>query len=449
MGEEVDHIMIGAAETSYFIDSIKKKVEQDLETTEEVVERARQTAQNTERIAVNAEGAFNVAADVRSKSVAGRAEVARGLRHIGDARENSQTASDTMDVLQEKARRIRSITEVINEIAAQTNLLALNASIEAARAGERGRGFAVIAGEVRQHAQRTKSATDDIGVMVREINEEAERAGEDLLHLIDKVKEGAHSVESVHGFLSSIEHSASLSENEVQQIAEASREHAQTSQLIADAISRIRDGILATKDGLPQATTSAMLLSERGETLFDALSHANVRTTHDAIRATALRASQMMGDVFAESVARGNISEAALFDRTYHPIQKTNPEKYTTAFDAFTDRVLPAIQESILEEMPHVTYAGAVDNNGYFPTHNRKFSQPLTGDYDVDLVHNRTKRIFNDRTGSRCGLSTKSFLLQTYKRDTGEVMRDLSVPIYVNGKHWGGFRMGYRSSAPN
>jgi methyl-accepting chemotaxis protein len=65
----------------------------------------------------------------------------------------------------------------------------------------------------------------------------------------------------------------------------------------------------------------------------------------------------------------------------------------------------------------------------------------------VDIVNNRTKRIFSDRTGKRCGSNTQPFLLQTYKRDTGEVMHDLSAPIYVNGQHWGGFRIGYRSAA--
>jgi len=113
----------------------------------------------------------------------------------------------------------------------------------------------------------------------------------------------------------------------------------------------------------------------------------------------------------------------------------------------FTDRALPDLQEGLLSKMPQLAYAGAVDNNGYFPTHNKKFSQPLTGNYDVDIVNNRTKRIFNDRTGTRCGSNTKPFLLQTYKRDTGEVMHDLSAPIYVDGQHWGGFRVGYRSSA--
>ena len=108
--------------------------------------------------------------------------------------------------------------------------------------------------------------------------------------------------------------------------------------------------------------------------------------------------------------------------------------------------MLPDIQEPILDTHDFIIYAGAVDKNGYFPTHNNKFSHPLTGDYATDLANSRTKRIFNDKTGSRCGSNTESFLLQTYKRDTGEIMHDLSAPIYVNGKHWGGFRIGYKAT---
>jgi methyl-accepting chemotaxis protein len=164
------------------------------------------------------------------------------------------------------------------------------------------------------------------------------------------------------------------------------------------------------------------------------------------MRTVAEQAAAAVGKLFEQALASGQISESALFDRRYTPIPGTNPQKHTSAFDAFTDRVLPALQEPLLEKHPQLAYAGAVDNNGYFPTHNLKFSQPLTGDYETDLVNNRTKRIFNDRTGSRCGSNTKPFLLQTYKRDTGEVMHDLSVPIYVHGRHWGGFRIGYRSA---
>lgn len=446
--DEVDHIMIGAAETSYFVDSIKKKVDHDLQTTELIVEKASHTAEATEQIAANAARASTVAADVRSESVAGRAEVDQGLRQISNARQDAQIASEMMSKLQERSRRIHVITEVINEIAARTNLLALNAAIEAARAGEHGRGFAVVAGEVRQLAQRTKSATDDIGVMVREINEEAERAAAGMAALTDKVLEAAHNVERVHTFLGNIEQSASVSENEIQQIATASRQHVETSRRIAAAILRIRDGMLVTEDELPRAASSAMALSERGERLFEALAQSGASTSHDAIRVLAEQGARAVGKAFEQAIANGQITEAALFDRKYTPIPNTNPQKHTTAFDAFCDRILPDIQEPILQSMSQLAYAGAVDNNGYFPTHNRKFSRPLTGNYETDLVNNRTKRIFNDRTGARCGSNTKPFLLQTYKRDTGEVMHDLSVPIQVNGRHWGGFRVGYRSSAP-
>ena len=132
-----------------------------------------------------------------------------------------------------------------------------------------------------------------------------------------------------------------------------------------------------------------------------------------------------------------------MFNFHYEPVKGTNPQKFTTRFDSFTDVLLPPVQEPVLEENNFIIYAGAVDINGYFPTHNKKFSKPMTGDYDTDLANSRTKRIFDDPTGSRCGKNTESFLLQTYKRDTGEIMHDLSVPIYINGKHWGGFRVGY------
>jgi methyl-accepting chemotaxis protein len=446
VGVEIDHLMIGSAETSHFVDLIKKRVDQDLETTEDIVGRAQQTAQVTAQIASNAERASRVAADVRNESMAGRTEVDHGLRQISNAREDAHTASEMMGTLQEKSRRIHAITDVINEIAARTNLLALNAAIEAARAGEHGRGFAVVAGEVRQLAQRTKSATDDIGAMVREINEQAERAAAGMSDLTGKVMEAAQNVEKVHGFLGNIERSAGMSQDEIRQIAEASRQHVDTTQLIAEAISRIRDGMLTTESQLPLASKSAMMLTERAEGLFDAATTCGAETAHDQIRIVAQQAAQEIGMLFAKAVASGQISEAALFDRHYALIPGTNPPKHRTAFDAFTDRVLPEIQEPLLAQTPQLAYAGAVDNNGYFPTHNRKYSKPLTGDYDTDLANNRTKRIFNDRTGTRCGANTKPFLLQTYKRDTGEVMHDLSVPIYVNGKHWGGFRIGYRST---
>lgn len=80
------------------------------------------------------------------------------------------------------------------------------------------------------------------------------------------------------------------------------------------------------------------------------------------------------------------------------------------------------------------------------PTHNLAFSQPLTGDERVDTVGNRTKRKFADRTDPLRS-HQQAVLLQTYTRDTGELMHDLSVPIMVKGRHWGGLRLGYKPEA--
>jgi methyl-accepting chemotaxis protein len=447
VGGSVDAIMIGAAETAYFVDSVKKKIDHDVAAVGAMVTDAGVVAHSTEQIASHAQRAVTVATQVRQESVAGRAEVDQGLQRISSAGNQARDAAATMVALREKSKGIAGFTNVIAEISARTNLLALNAAIEAARAGEHGRGFAVVAGEVRQLAQRTKEATDEIGLMVRAINQQAEQASVAMQALTTAVVDATANVERVHGLLGSIEQSSAVSEREIGQIAGEALRHVETTRSIMEALARVNASLVSTDKQLPLAANSAMALADRAESIAEALSDSSVHTSHDAIRAAAQTAAADIGRLFSAAIASGKITRDALFDRHYRPIPDTNPPKHHTRFDAFTDEVLPDLQEALLASMPQLAYCGAVDNNGYFPTHNKKFSQPLTGDYDIDIVNNRTKRIFNDRTGARCGSNAKPFLLQTYKRDTGEVMHDLSAPIFVDGVHWGGFRIGYRSIA--
>jgi len=428
VGGSVDAIMIGAAETAYFVDSVKKKIDQDVAAVGAMVDDASVVARSTEQIASHAQRAVQVATQVREESVAGRKEVDQGLQRISSAGKQASAAAATMVALRAKSKGIAGFTEVIAEISARTNLLALNAAIEAARAGEHGRGFAVVAGEVRQLAQRTKEATDEIGLMVRAINEQAEQASVAMQALTTAVEEATANVGRVHGFLGSIEQSSGESEREIGQIAGEALRHVETTRAIMESLGRVNASLLSTDQQLPLAANAAMALAEKAESIAAALSDSNMHTSHDAIRAAAQNAAADIGRLFSAAIASGKITRDALFDRRYRPIPDTNPPKHHTRFDGFTDVVLPDLQEALLAAMPQLAYCGAVDN-------------------DVDIVNNRTKRIFNDRTGARCGSNQKPFLLQTYKRDTGEVMHDLSAPIYVDGAHWGGFRIGYRSSA--
>jgi len=140
----------------------------------------------------------------------------------------------------------------------------------------------------------------------------------------------------------------------------------------------------------------------------------------------------------------GKLTVAQLFDTFYIPVPGTDPQKYHTQYDRMVDGILRPILDSYLEASKRFIFVVAVDRNGYLPTHNTRYSQPLTGDQATDAVHNRTKRLFNDRTGLAAARNLEPYLLQRYSRDTGEIMSDLSVPIYVEGQHWGALRIGYR-----
>jgi methyl-accepting chemotaxis protein len=154
-------------------------------------------------------------------------------------------------------------------------------------------------------------------------------------------------------------------------------------------------------------------------------------------------------DTMEKWVAAKEVTPERLFSFLYYPVPNTDPPKFATDYDRLSDREgqggLVDIQEQIYNRSPNViVYTVTVDRNGYLPTHNKRYSMPLTGNLASDLVNNRTKRIFNDKTGLAAAQNPAPFLIQNYQRDTGETMADLSVPIVVHGKHWGAVRIGYR-----
>lgn len=131
-----------------------------------------------------------------------------------------------------------------------------------------------------------------------------------------------------------------------------------------------------------------------------------------------------------------------VMDRNYQPIPNTNPLKFRVAYDEDFIRECQGLLDNALSKIKGGVYAVGVDINGYLSAHNTKFSLPLTGDYQKDLIGNRTRRKFEAPTEIRAAKNTAPLLLQTYLRDTGELMCDISMPIHVAGAHWGGVRVG-------
>ena len=163
----------------------------------------------------------------------------------------------------------------------------------------------------------------------------------------------------------------------------------------------------------------------------------------------ALEAGTELTAIFERGVASGAVSVEDLFDADYVEISGTNPVQYRTRFLDWTERALPAFQETFLAKDKRVAFCAVVDRNGYLPVHNRIYSQPQrAGDVAWNTANCRNRRIFNDAAGLAAGQNQRSYLIQSYARDMGGgntvMMREIDVPIRVRGRHWGGFRTAYK-----
>lgn len=357
---------------------------------------------------------------------------------VGDGQTSVAKMVTAMESVKKSSKKIEGIIGVINEIAFQTNILSLNAAVEAARAGEHGRGFAVVAEEVRNLAQRSASAAKEIRTLISESG--------------DIITSGQNLAINVQNQMVEIVESMDETNELMSEISTATKEQSTGIELANNAIGNI-DSINQQNAGLVQRLNkNTANMDQKVNFLIDTANIFHLREEtqgpshplHTQAIQIAKQGAVELSAVLEQAVQMGQATYEQIFSRDYQLIEGTEPPKHTTAFDSLTDQIFTGIQEQILEQNTFLVLAAATDNNGYIPTHNLCFSKPLTGDLKADLVGNRTKRIFSDRVGVISGSNTEEFILQTYRRDTGELMFDVSAPITAGGQYWGALRVGYK-----
>jgi methyl-accepting chemotaxis protein len=163
----------------------------------------------------------------------------------------------------------------------------------------------------------------------------------------------------------------------------------------------------------------------------------------------AMEAGIALTKIFEGAVASGAISVDDMFDADYVEIAGTNPLQHRTRILGWADRALPPFQEAFLARDLRMAFCVMIDRNGYLPVHNKIYSHPQRpGDAAWNTANSRNRRIFNDAAGLAAGRNLRSYLIQSYARDMGNgntvMMREIDVPIRVNGRHWGGFRTAYK-----
>ncbi|TCS73345.1 methyl-accepting chemotaxis protein [Sulfuritortus calidifontis] len=264
-------------------------------TADEVARDAGEVAEGARQIAI----AAGEQSEAISSSAAAVEELTVAITHVADQTEEANRTADQANSLAEDGRRvadrasngmtavaesvtatahqieglnaraveISGIVQVIKEIADQTNLLALNAAIEAARAGEQGRGFAVVADEVRKLAERTAGATTEIGSMIEAIQQETHGAVDSMEANSRKAQEGRAIVTDVSGALGEIMQAAQAVLDRVEEITSASREQKAASTEIAQSVERIAQMTEENSASAKQVSSAAGHLGNLAGTL--------------------------------------------------------------------------------------------------------------------------------------------------------------------------------------
>ncbi|OPY72727.1 MAG: Methyl-accepting chemotaxis protein CtpH [Syntrophorhabdus sp. PtaU1.Bin050] len=265
MRSAVESLSSGGRQLSASAEAMSNGYEDQSGRISQVATAAEEMSQTVIDIAKNAGGIAASASETARIANEGEAIVDKSVKEVKEIAQTVDQSAAFVKTLGERSHQIGEIVTVINDIADQTNLLALNAAIEAARAGEQGRGFAVVADEVRKLAERTANATSEIGSMIGAIQEGVSQAVGSMESVTRQVETGVElsgsAGQSLHLIVQSVEQLQLM----VQQIASATEQMSATSEQITRDIGQIASvsqNVAVSSRQTTQASSEMAQLSE-------------------------------------------------------------------------------------------------------------------------------------------------------------------------------------------
>ncbi|WP_434557436.1 methyl-accepting chemotaxis protein [Pseudomonas sp. Z5-35] len=434
------HIAVESARSLKNISDSSDSATHQARFAKEVMDQSNTAVGRIEEVSRQTQGISGTTAQNLSMARDSYAELLEVTGNISEISTSLGEFATLVDALNQRSSSIKSIVGLIQQISAQTNLLALNAAIEAARAGESGRGFAVVADEVRTLAQNVSRATDDISRNIDAMLQEVSSTHQQTTQISHSARETQKVVERASGHFESMIVDFESTNGKLADIADHIQQFADTNTGINERVTQIHADSQSIDQRMQQSATATRDLSGVAEKVQTLLGRFVLG--HGKLDAAITRASQCR-DTLQVRLQALQDEGLNLFDQSYKLVPGTDPKQYLTSY---TERFARACQEEcdkLTRSTPGGKVSFIVDTKGYCPVNNSWVSKPPTGDRTVDLPVCRNKRIFNDPIGLRAAGNVQRFLLQTYLRDTGEIMTEIDVPFFFGGRHWGNLRVGF------
>ncbi len=430
-----------------YVQGVAGKLDEHLKMLDQLEEVTTRLLTDQARVSDSTDEARLLSEQARAKLEAGRDAIEGTIGGFKGLTELVVQLGERMAGFAAAMNQVQTVSSTIETIARKTNMLALNATIEAARAGDAGRSFAVVAAEVKKLAHDTRAATSQIALTIGELTREAGAVTSEIKTGVERSRAAQLGFGQISDTVREVSEIVGMVDRQTEGIAHSTN-------MIQTSVDRVKAGLTdfagdARDNGsqLLQAQKRLSHLELLSNTMLDTLANSGAEIDDTPFILKAQEATAVIVAAIERGIDEGEISLEDVFDRDYKEVPGSNPTQYDTRFCAFADQYVRPVLDRTEASDGRIIGSAIGNMDGYLPTHLSKRSHPQGADPVWNDEHCRNRRVLIDDTTRNALLSDRPATLATYRMELGDKfipVKNVFVPLFVQGRRWGNFELAYR-----